>query len=209
MELVDVASSLFCARVRAILYHKGLTAQVIRPPGGLASAEHRSLDPIARVPALRISPSEPWLHESFAIALRLEEIAPAPPLEPAASELKAAGRQAMLFLDNYATPALFDLQRLSARHGMASEIERSQGRLAAAYGWLDGALPRSRLALGDHLALADIWLALGVALAREFERQLDLPLAPPSRLADLADRALAEPALARVMVELLAERRVA
>lgn len=209
MELVDVASSLFCGRVRAILYHKGLTAQVTRPPGGLGSAEHRLLDPVARVPALRMSPSEPWLHESFAIALRLEEIAPAPALEPPAPALKGTGRQAMLFIDNYVTPALFDLQRLSARDGVSPEIERSRGRLAAAYDWLDGSLPGSKFVLGEQLTLADIWLALSVALARDFERRLDLPLAPPARLSVLADRALTEPALARVMVELLAERRAA
>lgn len=202
MQLLDVPTSLFCARVRSVIYHKGLSLEVLAPPGGLGSAEHAAVDAVARVPALRFRPDEPWLHESLIIALRLEEAFPAPALEPAAVDLRWIGRQGLMFLDSYAVASLFDLLRLAGRPEAEAEIHRSRQRLASAYSWLEQSLPQGVFALGGEMTLLDIWLGLTVALGAEFEARTRLELAPPPRVAALAHHALSQPALARVMGEL-------
>lgn len=206
MQIVDVSSSIFCARIRAIVHAKGLPYELLPPPGGLGSEAHRRLDPIARVPALRLE-SGAWLHESLAIALLLEQRHREPPLLPADESRRARRLERALYIDNYVVPSLFGLSRLDGVAGAEGELDRHRVRAEQAFSWLD--VDQGEARNGQDLQLDQIWLGLAVALADDITSKEAEPLVVPARVREEAAQALAQPSLRLVISQLLAVRSAA
>jgi len=181
--LIHYASpvSLYCAKLRILLRHKGLEWQEVHPDGGYHAESFRQLVPAGTMPA--IADGELVLADSEAIAEYLEETHPRPAMLPRAARARARCRERSRFHDTRLEP---ELRKLFAHVGVASadsDIVREQSaalnqrfaelaRLLAA----DSTLDTSRLSLGDcGFPVSFAWLdafteVMGLAL--EWPRNL-------------------------------------
>lgn len=100
----------YAARVRMAVYLKGLENRVVfdAPPGGLKSEEYRAINPLGKIPALKLD-SGFCLPESELIVEYLEDQYPVRPLRPAGAENAARARLAARIADLYLAPGLAPL----------------------------------------------------------------------------------------------------
>ncbi len=102
--LYDVPVSLYCAKVRIAMRHKGLTWREDPPPGGYGSAAYRTLVPSGNLPA--IDDGGLILADSEAITEYLEERYPNPPMLPDDIAGRAKARELSRFHDTRLEPEL-------------------------------------------------------------------------------------------------------
>ncbi len=100
----------YAARVRLAVYWKGLENRVVfdAPPGGLKSEEYLAINPLGKIPALRLD-SGFCLPESELIVEYLEDQYPVRPLRPAGAENAARARLVARIADLYLAPGLAPL----------------------------------------------------------------------------------------------------
>jgi glutathione S-transferase len=100
----------YAARVRLAVYWKGLENRVVFevPPGGLKSEEYKAINPLGKIPALKLD-SGFCLPESELIVEYLEDAYPIRPLRPAGAENVARARLAARIADLYLAPGLAPL----------------------------------------------------------------------------------------------------
>lgn len=152
LKIYTIPPSLYCAKLRILLRHKGLVWEEIPPPGGYGSAEYRALVPGGNLPALR--DGELLLADSEAIAEYLNEKHLAPPMLPDGLAPRAEVRERSRYHDTRLEPAvraLFPFVARSARGGFDMEAHSAvlRDRLGGLVRLLEKAPP------GDSLTLAD------------------------------------------------------
>jgi glutathione S-transferase len=96
--------SLYCAKLRILLRHKGLSFEEVAPPGGGGSAAYLSIVPSGNIPAL--VDGDLVLTDSEAIAEYLEEKYPDPAMLPDTLVGRALSRERSRFSDTRLEPAL-------------------------------------------------------------------------------------------------------
>ena len=108
--LFNADLSPYAARVRLAVYWKGLENRVVfeAPPGGTKSEEYKALNPIGKIPALKLD-SGFCLPESELIVEYLEDAFPVRPLRPAGAENAARARLIARIVDLYLAPGLAPL----------------------------------------------------------------------------------------------------
>jgi maleylacetoacetate isomerase len=156
MKLYGPLYSAFVARVRIGLAYKGLTYdRAALPPGGLAGAAFRAINPTGRVPVLVLDDGT-VLVESETILAFLEESYPEPALLPSVPRARAAERTIGRLVDNYLTPATEALYpfRVAGRRDEAA-LQIAAGRVIASLALVDGFVDPERLVDGARLAWAD------------------------------------------------------
>jgi glutathione S-transferase/maleylpyruvate isomerase len=121
LRVYAIPVSLYCAKLRILLRHKGLTWEEAPPPGG--SAEYKTLVPSGNLPALRHG--DLLLADSEAIAEYLNERFPEPPMLPCDIDSRAKVRELSRFHDTRLEPSLRAL------------FSYLPGRAAAQTGFLD------------------------------------------------------------------------
>ncbi len=94
--------SLYCAKLRLLLRHKGLDWREVTPPGGYGSDEFRRMVPSGTLPAL--DDSGIMLGDSEAIAEYLNEKFPTPPMLPTDLVGRARARELSRFHDTRLEP---------------------------------------------------------------------------------------------------------
>lgn len=104
LKLYAVPISLYCAKVRIVLHHKGVTWEEISPPGGYGSDEYKSVVPAGNLPAL--DHDGLILGDSEAISEYLNEAFPEPPMLPDEVKQRAKIRECSRFHDTRLEPAL-------------------------------------------------------------------------------------------------------
>lgn len=148
----------YAARVRLAVYWKGLENRVVfeAPPGGLKSEEYKTINPLGKIPALKLD-SGFCLPESELIVEYLEDAYPIRPLRPAGAENAARARLVARIADLYLAPGLAPLflnADPSSRDDAA--VDQGFGTVAKALtdieGFLDEAGP---WALGSQPTTAD------------------------------------------------------
>ena len=156
LTLFDVPVSNNGARIRAILYKKGLEGDVdVRSPkdlGGLRSAEFLALNPLGKMPALAL-PDGSSLYESQVIeAYMLDKFADhAPSLQPPTPELRARAALAVRLHDLYIAPVQGCMYRqMPSAEQRATEL----AQIAAQLDILEG-LVIGRFICGEELSYAD------------------------------------------------------
>ncbi|WP_439144147.1 glutathione S-transferase family protein [Planktotalea sp.] len=157
--------SLYCAKLRILLRHKGLSFTEASPPGGGGSSTYLALVPSGNIPAL--VDGGLTLTDSEAIAEYLEEKYPEIPMLPDTLVARAKSRERSRFADTRLEPALrltfphVDPKTRDAAaikiahaqinlrlHGLGIMLERSE-------------LPRDRLWMGDPGTIVTLeWIAL-------------------------------------------------
>jgi glutathione S-transferase len=200
MKLYSSPFSPFSARVRAQIRLKQLPIAIEPPPGGLRTAEYRSVNPTGKVPALVLDDGC-VLPESIAILEYLEDLHPAPGLRP--SDLHARGQmRAMIQItDHILGPATFPL--FGAVRGNAVE---AQAAAHAIDNTLAALLPFTRIGpwlLGAEISLADVVLAptMYYVIALPLMAGAPIDLAKHGALAAWWASVCAQPALRETLLE--------
>ena len=151
--LYATAHSLYCAKTRILLKHKGLDFQEDPPVGGVGSDAYKQIVPSGNLPALQHG--DLILSDSEAIAEYVEEAYPEPRMMPAELDARAKVRERSRFHDTRLEPALRALFPIvKAGGGSAEQIDAATdgvtARLAQLARMLEDPLsPMDRLTLGD------------------------------------------------------------
>ncbi len=104
LTVYAIAPSLYCAKLRILLRHKGLSWQEQSPPGGYGSAEYKSIVSSGNLPAL--VDAGLLIADSEAIAEYLNERHPTPAMLPGSIAARAQCRERSRFHDTRLEPAL-------------------------------------------------------------------------------------------------------
>jgi len=96
--------SLYCAKLRILLRHKGLDWSEVLPPGGYGSDEYKEIVPSGNLPA--IMDGDLLIADSEAIAEYLNEKHPEPPMLPKDLGPQARARERSRFHDTRLEPEL-------------------------------------------------------------------------------------------------------
>ncbi len=155
MKLYNNDLSPFSARVRLMLYAKGIDMEMVDPFADLEPDVFKALTPLGKVPTLETD--DGWvLPESETICEYLEEIYPEPSMLPADPRERAKVRLLGRLGD------LYMLAPLTTLFGNIDPSQRDHDKVVAAFtdlkkslGWLDHYLDGSGHAVGDSLTLAD------------------------------------------------------
>jgi glutathione S-transferase len=104
LTVYAIPQSLYCAKLRIALRHKGLAWREVAPPGGYGSAEYKEIVPSGNLPAL--VDGDLLLADSEAIAEYLEETRPEPAMLPEGAAARARVRELSRFHDTRLEPEL-------------------------------------------------------------------------------------------------------
>jgi len=210
MKLYQTYTSPFPTRVRLVLYAKGLSPEIIEPPGFHATTESKgdylTINPIGRVPAL-ITDDGRALPESEVICEYLEDAYPDPPTLPKDPWGRAQVRLIARLCDVYLVMAmvpLFAAAGQSRKRWDRAAIDKALRAVETALGYIEVYLGAGRYAVGDHLTWADGALLPQLMLAYEWAPALfgsPSPLGKHPKLAAYWTAIARDPIVARLLKE--------
>ena len=161
MKLYSLDLSPFAARVRAVIYAKGIKVEIVKPEADWrTSLEYRQLNSLVRIPLLVLDDGSP-LPESGVIVEYLEEAYPEPALLPKHPKERARVRFITQVAEHYVLPNIYGLlgalevrDKAPDEHAVAAALHKLQRTL----GQLDDLLNPGEYAFPGRLTLADAWL---------------------------------------------------
>ncbi|MGB0629623.1 MAG: glutathione S-transferase family protein [Alphaproteobacteria bacterium] len=125
LKIYTVPVSLYSAKVRIVLRHKGLDWREDRPPGGYGSAAYREVVPSGNVPTLR--DGDLMIADSEAITEYLNEAYPNPAMLPGDAVQRAKTRERSRFHDTRLEPQLRALFPHFKAENRSDGFVRTQG----------------------------------------------------------------------------------
>jgi glutathione S-transferase/maleylpyruvate isomerase len=192
LKLYAIPVSLYSAKTRIALRHKGLDWQEVPPPGGYGSDEYKRIVASGNLPALDVDGF--LIADSEAIAEYLEERFPDPPLLPADPKGRARMRERSRFHDTRLEPALRALFGAIAAEKRDTGLNARQSvSLSERLGQLARLLDA---APGLAFGLGDCGLPVTFAWIDALTPVLDLKIDWPPGVRDYQDRITAIPAVA-------------
>ena len=210
MKLYQTYTSPFPTRVRLVLYAKGLSPEIIEPPGFHATVESKgdyySINPIGRVPAL-VTDDGRALPESEVICEYLEDAYPDPPLLPKDPWGRAQVRLISRLCDFYLVTAmvpLFTASGMSRKRWDRPAIDKALAAVETALGYIEAYIGEAGYAVGDKLTWADGALTPQLMLAYEWAPTLfgsQSPLGKHPKLAAYWTAIAGDPIVARLLQE--------
>jgi glutathione S-transferase len=210
VKLYQTYTSPFPTRVRLVLYAKGLTPEIIEPPGFHATAESKGdyygINPIGRVPAL-VTDDGRALPESEVICEYLEDAYPDPPLLPKDPWGRAQVRLISRLCDFYLVMAmvpLFTASGQSRKRWDRTAIDKALRAVETALGYIEAYIGEAGYAVGDGLTWADGALTPQLMLAYEWAPALfgsPSPLGKHPKLAAYWTAIARDPIVARLLKE--------
>lgn len=163
--------SLYCAKLRILLRHKGLTYEELPPPGGYGSDEYRAIVPSGNLPAM--------LHDGFmladseAIAEYLNEAFPDVAMLPEDMHLRAKVREKGRLHDTRLEPALRTIYPYVAYENQNPEaLAKTGAAISKSLAALDLLLSAETLD-PSQLWMCDCGFAVAFAWVKEFERTVN------------------------------------
>lgn len=124
LALYSIPESLYSAKLRIMLRHKGLDFEERDPPGGYGSDAYKRVVPSGNIPAL--IHGDLLLADSEAIAEYLEEAFPRPPMLPEELDARARVRERSRFHDTRLEPEIRKLFSQVAPQGRDTGIVAAQ-----------------------------------------------------------------------------------
>ncbi|MEM7528415.1 MAG: glutathione S-transferase family protein [Pseudomonadota bacterium] len=182
LTLYTVPESLYCAKTRILLRHKGLVWEERAPPGGYGSDAYKEIVPSGSLPAM--IDGDLMLADSEAIAEYLNELYPEPPMLPSDIADRALVRQHGRFHDTRLEPAvrmLFPLMRPAQRspEAVATALAAIRARLAQRARGLAG---NPGVASGGMLSLGDCGYPITFRWIERLSRELGDPVVLPAEV---------------------------
>ena len=160
--------SLYCAKLRILLRHKGLPYEELPPPGGYGSDEYRAIVPSGNLPAM--------VHDGFmladseAIAEYLNEAFPDVPMLPDDLHLRAKVREKGRLHDTRLEPAIRTIYPFVAYENQDAEsIARTGAAISKSMASLDLLLSAKTLD-PNQLWMCDCGFAVAFAWIKAFEQ---------------------------------------
>jgi glutathione S-transferase len=205
MKLYSLDLSPFAARVRAVIYAKGLKVEIVKPETDWrTSLEYRQLNSLVRIPLLVLEDGSP-MPESSVIVEYLEDAYPEPALMPKTPKERARVRFITQVAEHYVLPNIYGLLgALDTKQRDEQDVAAQLHKLQRTLRQLDELLQPGCYAFGDRMTTADAWLTplrfSLEALMRFWGRQ-DL-LSGYEALTAYADVARKDPHLGRVWNEM-------
>lgn len=159
MKLYSMPLSPYSARVRGAVYAKNLPVEIVAPPADWrTSLDYRALNPFVRVPVLVLDDGT-TIPESGVIVEYLEDAFPEPSLRPHSPKELARVRLITQVADLYVMQAVMPLFYLfDTKTRDESAIETQLSKLENGLRHLDRLLQPGKLAAGERLTTADVWL---------------------------------------------------
>ncbi len=174
LTIYAVPVSVYNAKLRILLHHKGVPFTELPPPGGYGSAEYKSLVPSGNLPAM--IHGDLTLADSEAIAEYIEEAFPQTPMLPAPLNLRAKAREKSRMHDTRLEPAV------RAIYPQVAYVGRDCAAVDAGGAAISKHLQSLALLLeNDPLDVETLWMcdcgfAVTFAWIRAFEAAIDLPI---------------------------------
>jgi glutathione S-transferase len=158
MKLYSRDLSNFASKSRIVIREKGLSVEMIAPPGGTGTPEYLKLNPFGKIPALQLAGGQ-VIGESEIINEYLEEKFPEPPLLPKDAERRAVVRSFSRLNDLYLDPPMRALlPQLFGKKLDDGFIREKITEIGNRLDQLEGAIA-GPWAAGDAFTLADAALA--------------------------------------------------
>ena len=166
-HLYSADISPFAQRVVMQLEYKGIAFTHEHPPGGFQSEAYGEINPIRRLPVLRIG--ETCLPESEIICEYIEEAHPTPSLTHDDLELRARGRLLSRIADIYVMNPMMPLfKNFSRKTRDQAVVDLALANIRQGLTYLDHWLPQATYANGGKLTLADLAVAPILRYAAEY-----------------------------------------
>jgi glutathione S-transferase len=166
-HLYSADISPFAQRVVMQLQYKGIAFTQEHPPGGFGSEEFGRINPIRKLPVLRIGDTH--LPESQVICDYIEHAHPTPPLLPESPLEQAKVRLIARIIDLYVMNPMMPLfQNLSRKTRDQVVVDRALASIKAGLGHLDRWIEPGPHALGGRLTLADFAAAPVLRYAAQY-----------------------------------------
>ena len=154
MKIYTIPPSLYGAKLRIVLRHKGLEWEEVLPPGGYGSDDYKQIVPTGNIPAL--VDGDLLLADTEAIAEYLNEKHPDPPMLPSDLIHRAKARQLSRFHDTRLEPEVRKLFWHVSPDARDVELNRTQEtEINARLAQIARVLPERLSAFGDQLTLGD------------------------------------------------------
>ncbi|MBB5720967.1 glutathione S-transferase/maleylpyruvate isomerase [Loktanella ponticola] len=177
LTIYAVPVSVYNAKLRILMRHKGVAFTELPPPGGYGSAEYKALIPSGNLPAM--IHGDLVLADSEAIAEYIEEAFPDVPMLPETVQLRAKAREKSRMHDTRLEPAVraiypqvaYGTRNIDAVNAGGAAISKHLASLAV----LLSSDPLDR----DTLWMCDCGFAVTFAWIRAFETAIDLPITWP------------------------------
>jgi glutathione S-transferase len=191
LTIYNIPISIYTAKLRVTLRHKGLAWEELPPPGGYRSDEYRKIVPSGNIPTM--IDGDVMLSDSEAIAEYLEEKHPDPAMLPQGLVPRAKARERGRFHDTRLEPALRALFPAIKSH--------DQEALVAGGAEIDRHLQALELLLKTdglptrHLLLCDAGFAITFEWLAAIERSRGIALKWPSSVKAYRKRLSSYPAV--------------
>ena len=182
ITIYSVPVALYCAKLRILMKHKGISFEELPPPGGYGSDEYRAIVPSGNLPAMIHDGFQ--LADSEAIAEYLNEAFPDVSLLPEDVQLRAKAREFSRFHDTRLEPAVRAMYPQVAYETRDAEAVRAGGaEISKHLTSLELLLSANPLDT-TRLWLCDCGFAVTFAWIKAFETAMDLPITWPKRVRD-------------------------
>jgi glutathione S-transferase/maleylpyruvate isomerase len=180
LTIYSVPVATYCAKLRVMMRHKGISWTELPPPGGYGSDAYRAIVPSGNLPAMIHDDFQ--LGDSEAIAEYLNEAYPDAPMLPEGLRLRAKTREKGRFHDTRLEPAVRAFYPQVAYETRDPAVVVSLGEaLSRHLTALDLLLAHSPLDT-ENLWLCDCGFAVTFAWIRAFEAACGLQVAWPDRV---------------------------
>jgi len=198
LQVYAIPVSLYCAKLRILLRHKGLTWDEVPPPGGYGSDEYKTHVPSGNLPALL--DGDVLIADSEAIAEYLEEKFPEPSMLPSDIAVRAKVRELSRFHDTRLEPAVRALFPYMPGRAVAPDgfLESQSAENSARIGQLARMLPET---WPNGLMLCDCGFPITLAWLDELAPRMGFALDLPQEIQAYRDRLKSFPAVADELVD--------
>ena len=206
LTIYAIPVSLYCAKLRITLRHKGLEWEEVLPPGGYGSDEYKTVVPSGNLPALVHEGMT--LGDSEAIAEYLQERFPEPSMLPGGPAERAKARERGRFHDTRLEPTLravfpYMPGRPAAPDGF---LENQSTELSARLHQL-GAMLADTPEAGDTLTLGDCGYPITLEWLDALAPAMGMAIDWPDTVTAYRQRIEAHPAVAAELADYMPKLR--
>lgn len=183
LKVYSISPSLYAAKLRILLRHKGLEWTEHLPPGGYGSEAYKEIVPTGNIPAL--VDGDLLLGDTEAISEYLNEKHPDPPMLPHELEDRALARQLSRFHDTRLEPELRKLFAHVSPKTRDVALNAAQSKaISAKLAQIAKVLPARMDAIGNMLTLGDCGFPVTRVWIEALANTLDLSIQWPAIFTD-------------------------